>query len=75
MTIALVSLTPEPTSVVEAEALIEFRVMLELPLSSAAEALGLTTSEYAAIERGVLFFKDGDQWTKARALLKSAVTT
>lgn len=75
MPAAFVTLTSEPTSVVEAEALIEFRVMLELPLSAAAEALGLSIDEYAAIERGALFFKDGDQWTKARALLKSAVST
>lgn len=67
-----VMLSTEPTNVVTAEEVIEHRVLLEVPLSDAAEALGLTTDEYAGIERGALFFKDGDQWAKAKSLIRAA---
>lgn len=71
----LIVLTTVETGVVSVAELQEYRVMLELPLSEAAKALGLSLDEYAALERHQCFFFDLEQWKKAKALLKQQATS
>lgn len=46
------------------------RVKLELSPREAAAALGLLPEKLSGIELGRYHFKDGAQWTRAKALLK-----